>query len=74
MANSCHICGLGSYVPDKILTNHDLEKLVDTSDEWILSRTGIRQRHILESGANASDAAMRPPMLLLQTRGFHLKS
>ena len=32
MANSCHICGLGSYVPDKILTNHDLEKLVDTSD------------------------------------------
>ena len=58
MTNSCHICGLGSYVPPKILTNRDLEKLVDTSDEWIMSRTGIRQRHILDSGVNASDAAL----------------
>lgn len=69
MANSCHICGLGSYVPDKILTNHDLEKLVDTSDEWILSRTGIRQRHILESGANASDAAMEAAHAALADAG-----
>ena len=58
MTNSCHICGLGSYVPPKILTNRDLEKLVDTSEEWIMSRTGIRQRHILDSGVNASDAAL----------------
>ena len=58
MTNSCHICGLGSYVPPKILPNRDLEKLVDTSDEWIMSRTGIRQRHILDSGVNASDAAL----------------
>ena len=58
MTNSCHICGLGSYVPPKSLTNRDLEKLVDTSDEWIMSRTGIRQRHILDSGVNASDAAL----------------
>ena len=58
MTNSCHICGLGSYVPPKILTNRDLEKLVDTSDEWIMSRTGIRQRQILDSGVNASDAAL----------------
>ena len=58
MTNSCHICGLGSYVPPKILTNRDLEKLVDTSDEWIMSRTGIRKRHILDSGVNASDAAL----------------
>ena len=57
MTNSCHICGLGSYVPPKILTNRDLEKLVDTSDEWIMSRTGIRLRHILDSGVIASDAA-----------------
>ena len=58
MTNSCHICGLGSYVPPKILTNRDLEKLVVTSDAWIMSRTGIRQRHILDSGVNASDAAL----------------
>ncbi len=58
MTNSCHICGLGSYVPPKILTNHDLAELVDTSDEWITSRTGISQRHILASGSNASDAAI----------------
>ncbi len=40
------IAGLGRYVPEKVLTNHDLEKLVDTSDEWIVQRTGIRERHI----------------------------
>jgi len=40
------IAGVGSYAPDKILTNHDLEKMVDTSDEWIVTRTGIRERHI----------------------------
>lgn len=38
--------GMGSYVPEKIMTNYDLEKLVDTSNEWIVERTGIRQRHI----------------------------
>ena len=58
-----HITGWGMAVPDKILTNSDLEKIVDTDDEWIVSRTGIRERHI--AGANettaslASDAAMR---------------
>ena len=40
------ILGMGMYVPDKILTNNDLEKMVDTSDEWIYSRTGIRERRI----------------------------
>lgn len=43
---SVGIAGLGSYVPEKVLTNADLEKIVDTNDEWILSRTGIRERHI----------------------------
>ena len=38
------IIGTGSYVPEKVLTNHDLEKMVDTSDEWIFSRTGMRER------------------------------
>src|SRR5204862_5159048 len=43
---TCSITSLGSYVPERILTNADLEKIVDTSDEWITSRTGIRQRRI----------------------------
>ncbi|MGZ5584736.1 MAG: 3-oxoacyl-ACP synthase, partial [Usitatibacter sp.] len=40
------ITGTGGYLPEKLLTNKDLETLVDTSDEWIVSRTGIRERHI----------------------------
>jgi len=40
------IAGTGSYLPEKVLTNQDLEKMVDTSDEWIQTRTGIRERHI----------------------------
>ena len=43
---SCSIVGVGSYVPSKILTNHDLEKMVETSDEWITTRTGIKERRI----------------------------
>ena len=39
------IAGTGSYLPEKVMTNHDLEKLVDTSDQWIRERTGIEQRH-----------------------------
>jgi len=44
------ISGTGFYVPDKVLTNADLEKMVDTSDEWILSRTGIKERRIIAPG------------------------
>ena len=44
------IAGTGSYLPKKILTNRDLEKLVDTSDEWIRTRTGISQRHVAAEG------------------------
>ncbi len=49
------ILGIGSAVPPKLLTNHDLEKIVDTSDEWIRTRTGIVERHILEGGSDCSD-------------------
>jgi 3-oxoacyl-[acyl-carrier-protein] synthase-3 len=51
------IIGIGSYVPPKVLTNADLEKIVDTNDEWIVTRSGIRQRHIVEPGTAASDLA-----------------
>jgi len=52
------IVGTGSYLPEKILTNSDLEKIVDTSDEWIFTRTGIRERHVAEKGQGVSDLAL----------------
>jgi len=51
------IAGTGSYLPEKILTNHDLEKMVDTSDEWIVERTGIKKRHIAAEGQSTCDLA-----------------
>jgi 3-oxoacyl-[acyl-carrier-protein] synthase-3 len=51
------IAGLSTFVPPKVLTNHDLERLVNTTDEWILQRTGIRERHIAEPGVATSDLA-----------------
>jgi 3-oxoacyl-[acyl-carrier-protein] synthase-3 len=52
------ILGLGMFVPPKVVTNADLEKLVDTTDEWITSRTGIKERHIAEPGTTTSDIAI----------------
>ena len=49
------ITGTGAAVPEKVLTNHDLAEMVDTSDEWIRTRTGIRERHIAEEGVGTSD-------------------
>ncbi|MGA0204577.1 MAG: 3-oxoacyl-ACP synthase, partial [Ilumatobacteraceae bacterium] len=45
-ARGATIIGWGSYLPPKVLTNHDLERMVDTSDEWIVERSGIRERHV----------------------------
>ncbi|MDQ7094724.1 beta-ketoacyl-ACP synthase III [Desulfosporosinus sp. PR] len=52
---SVGIVGTGSYVPDKVLTNADMEKLVDTNDEWIVTRTGIKERHIAPEGMPVSE-------------------
>ncbi len=52
------ITGTGSYLPQKILSNRDLEAIVDTSDEWIVARTGIRQRHVAAEGQLTSDLAL----------------
>lgn len=57
MKKYAHIIGTGSSVPQKVLTNFDLEKIVDTSDEWIISRTGIKRRHLVEDGVASSDLA-----------------
>ena len=51
------IAGLATYVPPRLLTNTDLEKMVETSNEWILQRTGIRERHLVEPGTGTSDIA-----------------
>jgi 3-oxoacyl-[acyl-carrier-protein] synthase-3 len=53
------IIGVGKYVPQKVLTNLDLEKMVDTSDEWITTRTGIKERHLVSKNEAASDLATK---------------
>jgi 3-oxoacyl-[acyl-carrier-protein] synthase III len=63
------ITGTGSYLPEKLLTNKDLESLVDTSDEWIVSRTGIRERHIAAEGEFASDLALHACRRALEAAG-----
>jgi len=62
--------GFGRYAPERILTNHDLEQLVDTSDEWITSRTGIKQRHIVAEGETASDMATEAAKRALADAGM----
>ena len=56
---SVGILGIGSYVPEKIITNFDLEKTIDTSDQWIAERTGIRERHVVSEGQATSDLATK---------------
>jgi 3-oxoacyl-[acyl-carrier-protein] synthase III len=60
------ITGVAGYVPPKVLTNAELEKMVDTNDEWIRTRTGIRERHIAEDGTASSHLATEAAKLLLQ--------
>jgi 3-oxoacyl-[acyl-carrier-protein] synthase III len=64
------IAGTGSYLPEKVLTNHELAKTVDTSDEWIVTRTGIRQRHIAAEGQMASDLALEASKSALAAAGI----
>jgi 3-oxoacyl-[acyl-carrier-protein] synthase-3 len=63
------IAGTGSYLPDKVLTNRDLEKMVDTTDEWIFSRTGIRERRVAADGQLASDLAFEAAQRALAAAG-----
>jgi len=63
------IIGTGSHLPEKVLTNADLEKIVDTSDEWIRNRTGIRSRHIAAEGELTSDLALPAAQKALQSAG-----
>ncbi|MEO6065263.1 MAG: beta-ketoacyl-ACP synthase III [Lysobacterales bacterium] len=63
------IAGTGSYLPEKVLTNHDLEALVDTTDEWIRSRTGIAQRHVAAEGQTTGDLAFEAATRALAAAG-----
>lgn len=64
------ISALGTYVPPRLLTNADLEKMVETSNEWIVERTGIRQRHIVDPGTTTSHLAVQAANLALKERGI----
>src|SRR5947208_2490679 len=64
-----HIIGTGAYIPHKVLTNHDLEKMVDTSDEWITTRTGIKERHVASKDEAASDLAIAAARGALENAG-----
>ncbi len=64
------IIGTGSYLPEKVLTNRDLEAIMDTSDEWIFSRTGIRQRHIAADNENTSDLALVASRRAIEAAGI----
>jgi len=70
MAMYSKITGTGSYLPEKILTNIELESMVDTSDEWIQSRTGIAQRHIASDDQRASDLALEASYKALDASGL----
>jgi 3-oxoacyl-[acyl-carrier-protein] synthase-3 len=66
---SARITGTGSYLPDKVLTNKELEEFLDTSEEWIFSRSGIRQRHIAAEGEFTSDLAEAASREALKSAG-----
>jgi len=68
------ITALGTYVPPRILTNSDLEKIVETTDQWILERTGIRERHLADKGVAASDLAIEAVKNLLKSHPFDLQT
>jgi 3-oxoacyl-[acyl-carrier-protein] synthase-3 len=64
------VLGVGSYLPARVLTNAELARMVDTSDEWIVQRTGIRERHIAAAGETTSDLALKAAQAALANAGI----
>jgi 3-oxoacyl-[acyl-carrier-protein] synthase-3 len=64
------ISSIGTYVPPRLLTNQDLEKMVETTSDWIMERTGILERHIVDKGIAASDLATEAAKICLERRGI----
>jgi 3-oxoacyl-[acyl-carrier-protein] synthase-3 len=69
VGRTCSITGVGAYLPAKILTNHELEKMVDTTDEWITTRTGIKERRIAATDEHTSDLAAQAGLRALKDAG-----
>src|SRR6476646_11063145 len=69
---TCSFVGVGSYIPQRVLTNADLERNVDTSDEWITVRTGIKERHLAADDEFTSDLAAQAALRALENA--HIKS
>ncbi|MCB1735918.1 MAG: ketoacyl-ACP synthase III [Gammaproteobacteria bacterium] len=70
MSTYSRIVGTGSYLPEKVLTNHDLEAMVETSDEWIRSRTGIAERHVAVEGETTCDLAEQAARRAMEAAGI----
>ena len=68
-----YLSGFGTYVPEKIVTNFDMERLTDTNDEWIVTRTGIRNRHFLAGNEQPSDLAVKAAQQTLANTGIALE-
>src|SRR5205807_230573 len=68
------VLGCGSYLPSRVLSNADLSRMVDTSDEWITQRTGIRERHIAEAGETTADMALKAARAALAAAGTDAQS
>lgn len=68
-----YIRGTGSYVPPKVLHNRDLEKILDTTDEWIAQRTGVRERRVADPDVTASDLALEASRAALEMAGFKIE-
>ena len=64
------IAGTGSYLPEKVLSNHDLEKIMDTSDEWIRERTGIKRRHLAVEGETTASMGLEATRRALDAAGM----
>ncbi len=64
------IAGTGSYLPEKVLSNHDLEKMVETSDQWITERTGIKKRHIVAENETTTDLAFNAAVKAIEAAGI----
>lgn len=73
MTRRAVVRGLGIYVPDKVLTNKDLERMMDTNDEWIVTRTGIRERHIAQADETTSKMATRAAQEALLDAGLSIE-
>ncbi|MBO4648827.1 MAG: ketoacyl-ACP synthase III [Lentisphaeria bacterium] len=67
---SVRIIGTGSYIPERVLTNQELEKMVDTTDEWITSRTGIQERHVADPASATSDLTVKAARRALEMAGI----